>query len=220
MNLLPERVCKQCDELVSTAQAMLSLHVINKATSVKAGFALKTAKEARRDLEDLRKQLTRPIDEEKKAIMNEFHGRLAACDVVIAHLERELKTWIETEKKRQAEEKRAAEEAAKKEQERKQDELKAEAKELEVNWDFVKAQEVIEKAEIVRVPVVVVPEVRPLIRGLTERKAYKAKVVDVQLIPRNYLIPDEKALGELARSSRGKAVVPGVEFYEETTIAG
>lgn len=45
------------------------------------------------------------------------------------------------------------------------------------------------------------------------RKYWKFRITDVSKIPSEYMIPDETALGRLARSQKEKASVPGVEFY-------
>lgn len=45
------------------------------------------------------------------------------------------------------------------------------------------------------------------------RKFWKFKIVDEEKVPREYMAPDEKKLGSLARTEKEKASVPGVEFY-------
>jgi len=220
MKTLPETVQTEIQTIEASISELRTFKVTNSKTSIEAGFALKAAKGARRDLEDLRKKLTKPLDEEKKFIMEEFHGRLATCDVVISHLETELKAWAVKERQRQEEERRKAEEKAAAEERAERERLVASAKEAESNWFFEEAKTIVQQAEMLRVPSVVVPEKRPLIRGLQERKIYKFEITDPLLIPREYLIPDEKKLGELARSSKGGAEVMGVRFYTETIIAG
>lgn len=56
--------------------------------------------------------------------------------------------------------------------------------------------------------------------GVATRKLWKFEIVDVSLIPREYLIPDEKKIGELARTLQGKAALPGVRFFDEIKIGG
>lgn len=57
-------------------------------------------------------------------------------------------------------------------------------------------------------------EVVPKSAGVTTRYEWRARVVDPILIPRMFLMVDEKALQAYAKSTKGKSVVPGVEFYE------
>ena len=42
---------------------------------------------------------------------------------------------------------------------------------------------------------------------------WKARVVDITLVPRAYLLPDQKALDAVARETKGAEKIPGVEFY-------
>ena len=219
-NTLPGIVQSRVSDIMTLVDGLMELKVTNQATSTKAGFALKTLKGGRRDLEDLRKQLTKPLDDEKKAVMGAFAPRIEIFDKAISHLDSELKCWLQRERERQEAERKKAEEEAKAQQLAEQERLTEAAKQAEEAWDFQKAEELKEKSETVRVPVAIIPEKRPLIRGLQERKKYGFKVVDVNAIPREFLIPDEKALGELARSTKGQAVVPGIEFFEEAIIAG
>lgn len=68
------------------------------------------------------------------------------------------------------------------------------------------------------VPVDFVPKATAA--GVATRKLWKFEIVDASLIPREYLIPDEKKIGELARTLQGKAALPGVRFFDEIKIGG
>ncbi len=59
----------------------------------------------------------------------------------------------------------------------------------------------------------------PKVSGVSLRENWSFRIVDENLIPREYLKPDEKLLGEVARSMKGKIKVPGVEFFSETGIS-
>lgn len=55
----------------------------------------------------------------------------------------------------------------------------------------------------------------PEMMGTYVVPVYNFKIVDKKLVPfPEYWIVDEKKLGKLARESKSKAKVPGVEFYE------
>ena len=47
------------------------------------------------------------------------------------------------------------------------------------------------------------------------KSVWKFRIVDAKLIPRSYLIPDEKLIGFMVRSKKGATDIPGVEVYEE-----
>jgi hypothetical protein len=55
--------------------------------------------------------------------------------------------------------------------------------------------------------------------GLTVRENWTFSIVDAALIPREYLIPDEKKIGRIVRATKGEANIPGVRVYAEKGIA-
>lgn len=42
---------------------------------------------------------------------------------------------------------------------------------------------------------------------------WKARVVDISLLPRVYMVPDQKTLDSIARETKGQEKIAGVEFY-------
>lgn len=61
-------------------------------------------------------------------------------------------------------------------------------------------------------------EAAPVADGTSTRKRWKARVIDESLVPREFLIVDEVALNKFATVYHNEKSVPGVEFYEETTL--
>lgn len=59
----------------------------------------------------------------------------------------------------------------------------------------------------------------PKIAGISTREIWRARVVDETKIPREFLCPDEKKLGDYAKAMKQNAKVEGVEFYPETSVA-
>jgi len=55
--------------------------------------------------------------------------------------------------------------------------------------------------------------------GVSTRKTWKARVINAALVPRDFLIVDDRKLQEFARTTSGRAPVRGVEFYEEASLA-
>lgn len=77
-----------------------------------------------------------------------------------------------------------------------------------------------EAAAIMEEPVIVAPVVLPkavpkIQGGPSYRTIWKFRIVNVNLIPRQYMVPDEKAIGGVVRSSQGRVQIPGVEAYED-----
>jgi hypothetical protein len=116
----------------------------------------------------------------------------------------------ERERERQAEQRRLEEEARARESERKL----AEAIRAEADGNQAQAYAIL--AEPVVVAPAFVPKAVPKIEGgPVYREVWKFRIVDAALIPREYLIPDEKKLGAMTRALKGAMRVPGVEAYPE-----
>lgn len=120
------------------------------------------------------------------------------------------------ERKRHAEEERLRAEELK----RLEDQRLADAAKLEAEGRTEQAEAVI--AAPIAPPPVVLPSTVPKSEGVSVRENWTMRIVDPALVPREWCIPDEKALKARARSQRQAAVgtVPGVEFYavkSETT---
>ncbi len=56
-------------------------------------------------------------------------------------------------------------------------------------------------------------------KGIAFKSQWKARVVDENAVPREYLIPDILKLNRIATVTGGGLDIPGVEFYEETIVA-
>lgn len=124
----------------------------------------------------------------------------------------------EQERIRREEQRRLEEIARKEEEERRL--LEAIEAEEEAKANGLTAQEAAQEAETiinepVYVPPVVLPKETPKVKGLSFRTIWKFRVVNVDAIPRQYMIPDEKAIGAIVRSSQGRIRIAGVEPYEE-----
>ena len=67
-------------------------------------------------------------------------------------------------------------------------------------------------------PAYVAPAPPPKVAGFSRPKTWKAEVINMAELPREYMLPNQQALDSLAKSTKGAVKVPGVRFYEvETT---
>jgi len=55
-------------------------------------------------------------------------------------------------------------------------------------------------------------------KGQIVGESWKAIVVDIKKVPRKYLLPDQKKLDKMAKATKDKSDIPGVEFKCETTV--
>lgn len=195
------------------------IKIINQQTYEQAADILKNVKAMAKRLEETRKSITSPIDLAKSAVMNLFR---APSDVLVtaeANLKRAMIDYQnEQERIRREQEaklRREAEEKARKEQER----LQARAEKAEANGKAEKAEELREQAEQVQVVAPVLAPTVQKVDGVSVRKNWKARVVDASLVPRQWLVVDEKKLDQIAKATKGSMDIPGVEFFAEDVLA-
>jgi len=73
------------------------------------------------------------------------------------------------------------------------------------------------EAESIIAPVVQIGE-QAKSEGVSTRKTWKARVVDISLVPRAYMVVNQQALDALAKATKGSMALPGVEFYEDSSL--
>ena len=140
-----------------------------------------------------------------KAIVNAEKAMLMPVDTRINALKCATTRWYAAEQQRIA----AEEEKARKEAE----EMAKLAAEAEESGDSETAQEAIIAATLAQATVTVMPKSK----GTAMRELWSAVVVDPSLVPREYLIINQKALDALARATKGSVTIPGVKF-EKTFV--
>jgi hypothetical protein len=200
----------QAETMLSNARSM---QILNQSLYEQAASFLKIVKERNNQLEELRKSLTRPLDESKKKIMDLFRIPQSYYQESESLTKKAMiKYEDDQERIRQDQERRLQAEAEKK----RLDALKK-ADEARANGNDLKADKYESKAAAVVAPVLAA-RVNG-VQGIARKKVWKFKVVDEKLIPREFLCVDETKLGNFARSMKGTMPVAGVEFYEEDTLA-
>lgn len=114
------------------------------------------------------------------------------------------------EKLRVAEENRLAA-IAKKEAD---DAALAEAQALQVAGEKDAAIAVLEEAVMAPTPVVILPREAP--KTANRRTIWRFRITNQNLIPKAYLIADEKKIGGVVRSLGADANIPGIEVFPES----
>lgn len=83
----------------------------------------------------------------------------------------------------------------------------------------IKAEAQVETAAAVMAPVVQIASRTEKVAGLSTRKAWKFRVVNPLLVPREFLIIDEQRLQKYAAAMKEQAQVAGVEFYTDDILS-
>ena len=178
-----------------------------------AGGAVRRTAALAKEMDAKRKEMTKPLDDAKKRIMDFFRGPLETLDQAGKVIERKMLAWKAEQDRIRREAEAAAAEAQRKEREKLQRQADAAAK---------KGQE--EKAAALQAaaqaapvaPVIAVPEAKA--DGISTRAVWKWEVVDRNAIPREFLIVDEKTVGAVVRARGGDTNIAGIRVWAEETI--
>jgi hypothetical protein len=180
---------------------------------------LKSVKGLAKIAESARKTITDPIDVARKAAMDLFRPVMESLESDEKIIKNKMLTYAaEQEKIRQEQERKLrieAEEKARKERER----LEERARKAAESGKAAKAEELQQAAaEVQAVAPVLAPRVEKVI-GVSTKTIWKARVKDIAIVPREYMVVDESALNKVAQATKGSLNIPGVEFYSEQVLA-
>ena len=212
LELKPEQqaIIKQAEDFSSQLAAV---KINNQQQYTTAGEYLKSVKSVYKQVEDLRKSITSPMDLAKARVMDFFRKPLDALTNAEAAIKRCMLTYQqEQEKIRQEQERKLAAEAEKKRQEAlaKAEAARAEGKEA-------KAEKYEEKAAQVVAPVLASNVEK--VAGITTKKAWKFEITDENLIPRQYLTPDLVKIGKQVRAVGDTVLISGIIIYADDIIS-
>lgn len=198
-----ESIDKENSAVVTAAE---TLAVSDRVEYALAGEFLKKIKEVKGKVtEALEPNVKRWYEGHKKA-KAEFNERMKPLDDAERIVKSKMQTFFAAEeKKRQDEEreKKAREEELEREKEEK-------AKALLDQGEFKKAEAVLNATEVL-------PEVQDKVKaqGVSMVKNWKFRIINPGLVPDQYKIIDEKAIGQVVRGLKERASIPGVEVYFE-----
>lgn len=152
-----------------------------------------------------------PCEQAKKllsASMGAFQlERQRAAEAERKRREQEAREAAEIERKR-IEDERAAEAAAL------ESAGATEAAELVLQAGIAEGQQVVEQAQMT----VIAPPV-PTVDGLSFRTVWKFEVETPSLVPDNFWVIDDKAIGAVVRTQKERTVIPGVRIWSEQIAA-
>jgi len=210
--VIPAETQKQIDQAENELQTVKSYVICNDQQYSGTADMLKSIKAKINTLETKRKDITSPMDSAKKAVMDLFRPALEKLEGAERMLKNKMMDY-----QHELDRKASAAQALLDEQARKdRAKLEARAEKAAAKGDTDKADDLQAQATAVVAPVV--EAAKPKVAGVNTVTRWKFRIKDDKLIPREYLIPNEKVLQALATSSKGSLAIPGVEFYSETDI--
>lgn len=166
--------------------------------------------------------IKKPLNDAKNRVLAWEHEVRDPLDRAKKYLSSQIGGFDQRmERERRAEEARLQEEArmaAEAEAKRLADEQAIQdAIELEAAGDSRGAAAVLANPSpvAVYVPPIVVASTVQKSAGVSGVQNWKFKITDPNLIPREYMIPDEKAIGQVVRALKSKTAIPGIEVYPD-----
>lgn len=178
-----------------------------------AGEHLKHVKGAKDRLEKLRKSMTSPLDQAKKAIMDFFRGPSDQLDQAESRIKRAMIAFTDEQDRLRREEQARADEKARREKEA----LEARARKAEQSGKVEKAEELQQQAAAVVAPVVT--REPPKVIGTSIREAWKFEITNEMDLPREFLVPDESKIRRIVQAMKGDTKIPGVRVWAEKQLA-
>lgn len=217
-----------------------ALTVTDANSFVIAGEALKTIADYIREVEAVLGPIVAAAHHAHKVAVDRREALIAPARMLKHRLGLRVAAWEDAERERA----RVAAEAAHRERERLEREAREqaeaeqrrlqreaedvrlhEAAALETRGDHEGAARLI--AAPVAAPVVTPapiflpppPVSTPKVEGVSFRSTWKWRLTDEARLPRQYLQPNEKAIAAVVRAMGPKALIPGVEVYEERSTS-
>ena len=215
--IIPAEAVQATEEVDVFLKAYEGFEITTALAYSSAGEDLKALKANWKVLDAKRKELTKPLDESKKKIKAFFDAPMSRIKTAEANVSSAMVGWHnEQERIRKAEEDRL-----RKAQLKEATRLAKLAEKAQARGDTAKMNEFDARAEEVSFAApAVVPTAAAKISGLAVTKLWRHRIIDANKIPREYMIPNDKVLGQLARSSKGLFKIDGVEFYYEDSVRG
>lgn len=205
-----QKLIKQAEDISTQVTA---IKITNQIEYEQAGEHLKSVKADYKKLEELRLSMTRPIDESKRKIMELFRIPLDKLVNAESWLKKVMLIYQQTQERLRQEQERKLQEKAEKERQealRKAEQAREQGKEAN-------AEKLEEKANNIIAPVLA-PTIEK-VSGVTTKKIWKFEVIDENLIPHKYLIPDLAKIGKEIRACGDSIKISGIRIYSEEVIS-
>lgn len=196
------------------------LKIASSEQYAQAADYIKLAQVKIKKLNDTRLEMTRPLDQSKKRIMDEFNLILDPLNAFVDSLKREMTTYHQAEQKRLAEERRKEEERLRKEAAERakreaEEKAKAEAEGIpDLDIIPVSAQKAPE-------PVSQVPSEKDIktqrgeVATVTMREDWRWELEVIEDVPREFLMVDSAKVTKAVRAGTRK--IAGIKIYNAPT---
>ena len=196
-----------------TQSGMKDLVVVDQATLDEAVAFGREVKRRAKEIEEKVDKILKPLNEARNNLLEEKRIRLAPFIQWEKDIKAVCTSFVTKREEEAAEAKRKADAEALKLAE---DARLAHAAQVEQTQGREAATVLLDQP-VTPVPMPKAPE-PPKTAGAMFTTRWKHEVVDKNLVPREWLIVDERALADYATARKDQALVPGVRFYSEKSM--
>lgn len=214
---------------LETVQKKEALSLVDRANNspINNDESYSAAAEFLKSIKELSKRVTEywePLKKSAHASWKAICDRENAITRPISEAEAIVKNKMLTFQREKEVKARAAAAEAERLKKEASEQLLKEAAEAEESGDTFSSEMLLVQAEIVRDIAPIATVTSNKVDGISTRKVWKAMVTNEGNVPISIagiiLRPvDQKALDNLAKTSKGKMQIPGVEFYEESVLS-
>lgn len=213
-------ISEDVQRLVTQAEGDIALaqrfSIVSNDGYIKAGEILKTVKGRYQEIETKRKEMTLPLDEAKRRVMDFFRQPLEQLSDAERQIKAAMLGFTQEQERIRREEEQRIQALAREEQERLDKLAMEKIAQAQKDGNLDEAEEILDA--VVQIAVPIVQSEKPKMQGIKTVTRWRHKVIDEALIPREYLMPNEKMLAEIAIATKGTVKIPGIEFYSESMV--
>ena len=196
------------------------LTISNQSDYEAASAVLSEVKSRYKELDAQRKEITKPIDAAKKAVMDLFKTPLELLEKAESKIKGLMIGYTNEQERKAREEQARLQRLADAEAAKQKKILEEKIARAEASGKTEKAEELQMQKETITP--IVAPIIAPQIetpKGVSYREQWSAEIIDEKLIPREYLIVNLQALNKIAAATKGTISVPGVRFVSTKILA-
>jgi len=177
-----------------------------------------TIRKTVKDINDIRISITVPLDVMKKEVKALYDAPVSILNDALATYSMKMQVFLAAEAKKAEGETRKQMAIADEKTRKDKEKLEKKAVKAEEKGKTETAAALREQKEMV-VPEVPVISVTPqLPKGSYWKETWTADVIDIDKLPREYMIPNQKGLDSIAAATKGTAKIPSVVFKKERKL--
>ena len=196
------------------------LIISNQSDYEAASTVLSEVKSRYKELDAQRKEITKPIDAAKKAVMDLFKTPLELLEKAESKIKGLMIGYTNEQERKAREEQARLQRLADAEAAKQKKILDEKIARAEAAGKAERAELLAQEKE--NIAPIIAPVVAPQIetpKGVSYRDQWSAEVTDINLVPREYLIANMPALNKMAQATKGTLSIPGVKFTSTKILA-